>query len=56
MQTNTNHNDDALVYLAVRLEENKRIVIQGFIEGGLHSGGLSGFKYRPREGGPGAFP
>lgn len=43
MQTNTNHNDDALVYLAMRLEKNKRSVIQDFIEGGLHSGGLKGF-------------
>lgn len=56
MQTNTNHNNDALVYLAMRLEENKRTVIQDFIEGGLFSGGLRGFKYRPREGDPGSFP
>lgn len=42
MQTNTNHIDDALVYLAMRLEENKRTVIQDFIEGGCIPGGKGG--------------
>lgn len=55
MQTNTNHNDDALVYLAMGLEENKRTVIQDFIEGGCIPGGERGLNTDQGKGARGHF-